>query len=103
MDLQVSMRLMHKEIKVMKTSGATHTGNDPLQLLGVSDNAMNPGSSGYRLDKVQRKRGCETDYNDEDKDERREEDDDDSSEDEGETLFQVSEAGNAFLETVFSK
>ena len=32
---------------------------------------MNPGSSGYRLGEVQRKRGRKTDYNDEDKDERK--------------------------------
>ena len=64
---------------------------------------MNPGSSGYRSGEAQRKRGRKTDYNDEDEDKRHEEDDDDASEDEGETLFQVSEAGNAFLETVFSK
>ena len=94
-DLQESMRLMREEIKAMKTSGATRAGNDPLQQPSTSDNAMNPGSSGYRSSEAQRKRGSETDYNDEDED--------DASEDEGETLFQVSEAGNAFLETVFSK
>ena len=64
---------------------------------------MNPGSSCYRSGKVQRERGHETDYNDEKEDERHEEDDDDASEDEGETLFQVSEAENAFLEAVFGK
>ena len=88
----------------MKTSGATRTGNDPLQQPGASENAMNPGSSGYRSGGAQRKRGRKTDYNDEDEDEKREEDedkkreedDDDASEDEGETLFQMSEAGNAF-------
>ena len=47
-DLQELMRLMREEIKVMKMSGATHAGNNLLQQLGVSDNAMNPGSSGYR-------------------------------------------------------
>ena len=52
---------------------------------------------------MQRKRSRKTDYNDENKDERSEEDDDYASEDEGETLFQVSEAGNVFLETVFGK
>ena len=89
----------------MITSGATHAGNDPLQQLGVSNNAMNPGSCGYHWGEAQRKCSRETDYNDEDEDKRkdREEDDDDASEDEGETLFQVSEAGNAFLETVFGK
>lgn len=102
-DLQELMRLMHEEIKVMKTSRVTHAGNDPLQQLGASDNAMNPSSSGYRSGEAQRKRGCKTDYSDEDEDERCEEDDDNTSEDEGKTLFQVSEAGNAFLETVFSK
>ena len=102
-DLQESMHLMCKKIKVMKTSGATHAGNDLLQQPGASDNTMNPSSSGYHSGEAQRKRGRETDYNDEDEDERCEEDDDDTSEDEGETLFQVSEAGNAFPETVFSK
>ena len=46
-DLQELMRLMHEEIKVIKTSGVTRAGNDPLQQPGASDNAMNPGSSGY--------------------------------------------------------
>ena len=41
-DLQELMRLMREEIKVMKMSGVTRAGNDPLQQLGVSDNAMNP-------------------------------------------------------------
>ena len=100
-DLQKSMLLMHEEIKVMKTSGATRAGNDPLQQPGVSDNAMNPSSSGYRSGEAQRKHDRETNYNDED--EGWEEDDDVASEDEGETLFQVSEAGNTFLETVFGK
>ena len=102
-DLQESMRLIHEEIKVMKMSGATCGGNDSLQQPGASDNAMNPGSSGYCSGEAQRKRGRETDYNDEDEDEKREGDDDNVSEDEGETLFQVSEAGNVFLETVFGK
>ena len=55
--------------------------------------------------KHKRKRGCETDYQDEDEDERKdwEDDDNDASEDEGEMLFQVSEAGNTFQETVFGK
>ena len=103
--LQESMRLMCEEMKVMKTSGVTCAGNDPLEQPGASDNTMNPGSSGYRLGKVQRKCGCKTDYNDEDENERkdREEDDDNASEDEDETLFQVTEAGNLFLETVFGK
>ena len=60
-DLQESMRLMCEEIKVMKTSGATCAGNDPLQLPGKSNNAMNPGSSGYRLGEAQRKRGRKID------------------------------------------
>ena len=51
---------MREEIKVMKTSGATRAGNDPLQLPGKSDNAMNPGSSGYRSGEAQRKRGRKT-------------------------------------------
>ena len=86
-DLQESMHLMREEIKVMKTSGARRAGNDLLQQPGASDNAMNPGSSGYRSGKAQRKRGRKIDFNDEDEDERREEDDDDTSEDEGKTLF----------------
>ena len=104
-DLQESMHLMCEEIKVMKTSGATRTGNDPLQQSGASNNTMNPGSSGCCSGKAQRKHCRETNYNDEDEGERkdREEDNDDASEDESETLFQVSEAGNAFLETVFGK
>ena len=69
-DFQESMRLMCKEIKVMKTSGATRAGNDQLQQLGASNNAMNPDSSGYRSGEAQRKHGRETDYNDEDKDKR---------------------------------
>ena len=66
---------------------------------------MNPGSSGYSSAETQRKHGRKTDHHDEDEDERkdREEDNDDASEDEGETLFQVPEAGNAFLDTVLGK
>ena len=95
---------MREEIKVMKMSGATRAGNDLLQQPGASDIAMNPGFSGYRSGNEQRKRSRETDDNDEDEDGRKDwEEDDDASEDEGKTLFQVSEAGNAFLETVFSK
>ena len=86
-DLQESMHLICKEIKVIKTSRATHAGNDPLQQPGEFDNTMNPGSSGYRSGKAQKKHGHETNYNDEDEDERCEEDNDDASEDEGETLF----------------
>ena len=97
-DLQESMCLMREEIKVMKMSGATHAGNDLLQQPGASDNAMNPGFSCYCSGEPQTKRSCKTDYNDEE-----EEDDDDASEGEGETLFQVPEAGNAFLETVIGK
>ena len=67
-ELQESMRLMREEMEVMKTSGVTRAGNDPLQQLGASENAMNPGSSGYRSGEAQRKRGRETDYHDEDKD-----------------------------------
>ena len=48
-------------MKVMKTSGVTHAGNDLLQQPGASDNGMNPSSSGYRLGKAQRKHGQETD------------------------------------------
>ena len=65
-DLQKSMLLMPEEIKVMKTSGATRAGNDPLQQPGVFDNAMNPSSSDYRSGKAQRKHDRETNYNDED-------------------------------------
>ena len=50
-DLQEPMCLMCEEIKVMKTSGATHASNNPLQQSGASDNTMNPGSSGYCLAK----------------------------------------------------
>ena len=100
-DLQESMRLMREELKVLKTSGATRAGNDPPQQSGASENALNPGHSGHRSGDVQRKRGRETDYEDEEKD--HEEDDDDASEDDTETFFQVSEAGNAFLETMFGK
>ena len=102
-ELEESMRLMREEMKVMKTSGVTRAGNDPLQQLGASENAMNPGSFGYCLGEAQRKCGHDTDYYDEDERKYQEEDDDDASEDEGETLFHVSEAENAFLEIVFIK
>ena len=65
-ELLESMWLMCEEIKVMKTSGATHTGNDLLQQPSASDNGMNPSSSGYRLGEMQRNCGHETDYHDED-------------------------------------
>ena len=85
--LQESMQLMREEMKVMKTSEVIRAGNDPLQQLGASENAMNPGSSGYRSGEAQRKCGRETDYHDEDERKDQEEDNNDASEDEGETLF----------------
>ena len=46
--LQESMRLMHEELKVFKTSGATRAGNDPPQQPDSSENAFNPGQSALR-------------------------------------------------------
>ena len=46
---------MCKEMKVIKMGGVTHAGNVQLQQLGVSDNAMSPGFSGYQPDEAQKK------------------------------------------------
>ena len=59
-DLQESKHLMREEIKVMKTSGATCIGNDPLQQPDASVNSVNLDSSGYHSGEAQRKHGHKT-------------------------------------------
>ena len=105
-DLKETIRTMRKELNSLKDSVATHAGNNPLQLLSVSANAVNISSSGRCLGDGQKKCCHETDYDvnvvEREKD-KAQEDDEDASKDDMETLFQVSEAGSAFLEAAFGK
>ena len=99
-ELQEKMLSFHKELQELKKSGATSVATNPLlpgnsQLPVASDNALNSGNFGNRSGGVQRKRGRETD-------DEEEVDSDDEDEIDADT-FQLSEAGEAFLQTAFSK
>ena len=98
-ELQEMMFLFWKELQELK-SGATNvatnpppSGNQPPAALG---NALNTGNSGNRSGGAQRKRGRETNEEEPDTDEEFDAEIDADS-------FQLSEAGEAFLQTAFSK
>ena len=63
-DLKETIRTMREELNSLKDSVATHAGNNPLQLLDASANAVNISSSGRCLGDGQKKCCHETDYDD---------------------------------------
>ena len=108
-EMQATMKLLHEEVQTFK-SGSTSMGINPSNA-GISQPPAMPrgiqksGSSSFRLGEAgKRKRSRETDKEDDDMrpDDEQPEYDDDFSLDDTET-FPLLEAGNAFLETAFSK
>ena len=94
-DLTEAVRLMNEEITSLKSSEATHDDNNlPPQQLGASVNAGYPGSCRLHSGERHRKHGRKTS----DKDDKGHKEEVDVAGDDSETLFQIYDAGNAFLE-----